>query len=81
MEVGWPSAGTVFEITKTASGYAPLIAVASFNADASHGAAPAAGLVADSTGNLFGTTQCGGSGSNLARCSRSPKPQAATPVQ
>src|SRR5207244_1527016 len=53
------SYGTVFEIAKTASGYAttPTVLV-SF--DLTHGARPHAGLIADATGNLFGTTYSGG---------------------
>jgi uncharacterized repeat protein (TIGR03803 family) len=51
--------GTVFEIAKTAGGYAstPTILV-SFNS--SDGATPEAGLIADDSGNLFGTTTFGG---------------------
>jgi len=51
--------GTVFEIAKTASGYAstPTVLV-SF--DGTDGATPYAGLIADAAGNLFGTTVSGG---------------------
>ena len=51
--------GVVFEITKTASGYAstPTVLV-SF--DGPDGATPYAGLIADAAGNLFGTTHSGG---------------------
>jgi uncharacterized repeat protein (TIGR03803 family) len=49
----------VFEIAKTASGYASTPTVlASF--DGPHGANPAAGLIEDALGNLFGTTDYGG---------------------
>src|SRR6266852_2158886 len=55
--------GTVFEIAKTASGYAttPTILV-SFCAqtNCADGAEPEAGLIADANGNLFGTTVFGG---------------------
>ena len=51
--------GTVFEIVKTASGYASTPTVL-FNFDNTHGAQPLAGLIADAAGNLFGTTQIGG---------------------
>ena len=55
--------GTVFEIAKTASGYAttPTILV-SFCAqtNCADGALPEAGLIADANGNLFGTTVVGG---------------------
>jgi uncharacterized repeat protein (TIGR03803 family) len=51
--------GTAFEIPKTATGYGPLTTLASLSGS-SIGAGPAAGLVADSAGNLFGTTYGGG---------------------
>ena len=55
--------GTVFEIAKTASGYAstPTVLV-SFCAlaNCADGAAPEAGLIADANRNLFGTTAAGG---------------------
>ncbi len=58
---GANDAGTVFEIAKTASGYAgtPTILYSFQRAD---GLTPAAGLVLDAAGDLFGTTQAGGSG-------------------
>ena len=49
--------GTVFELAKGSSGYA-LNTLASFSV--SNGGYPQAGLVADSAGNLFGTTEGGG---------------------
>ncbi|HKD59825.1 MAG TPA: choice-of-anchor tandem repeat GloVer-containing protein [Terracidiphilus sp.] len=51
--------GTVFEIAKTSSGYAstPTTLV---NFDNVNGAFPEAGLIADTNGNLFGTTNMGG---------------------
>jgi hypothetical protein len=51
--------GTVFEVAKTATGYAstPII-LASF--DGTNGAAPAGDLIADANGDLFGTTNIGG---------------------
>jgi uncharacterized repeat protein (TIGR03803 family) len=59
--------GTVFEIFKTASGYAssPTI-LASFCAlpNCADGAGPQADLIADAKGNLFGTTSAGGAGNN-----------------
>src|SRR5262249_53881189 len=48
--------GTVFEV---ASGSGTITSLASF--DQTNGAYPYAGLVLDSSGNLFGTTQQGGS--------------------
>ena len=55
--------GTVFEIAKTASGYASTpTGLYSFCAQANcaDGAVPTGGLIADVSGNLFGTTQAGG---------------------
>ena len=53
------AAGTVFELAKTATGYAntPSTLVGFNNID---GATPYAGLLADANGNLFGTTHLGG---------------------
>src|SRR5262249_31105718 len=51
--------GTVFEITKTSSGYASTPIVL-FSFDGAHGADPEAGLLADAAGDLFGTTSSGG---------------------
>ena len=49
----------MFEIAKTAGGYASApITLVSFNG--TNGASPEAGLIADSSGNLFGTTMLGG---------------------
>jgi uncharacterized repeat protein (TIGR03803 family) len=61
---GANNAGSVFEIAKTASGYAstPTI-LASFNfgaAATTTGDAPRAGLITDAAGDLFGTTSGGG---------------------
>jgi hypothetical protein len=60
---GLNGVGTVFEVVKTASGYAstPTILV-SFCFGCPDGASPFAGLIADANGNLFGTTQYGGAG-------------------
>ena len=62
MKSGGPNGdGEVFEIKKTASGYASTpIVVASFNG--TNGDLPLAGLIADANGDLFGTT--GGGGAN-----------------
>jgi uncharacterized repeat protein (TIGR03803 family) len=51
--------GTVFEIAKTGNTYESLNTLLLFNY--TNGAYPAGGLVADAAGNLFGTTESGGS--------------------
>ncbi len=51
--------GTVFEIVKTATGYAGApTTLVSFNG--TNGAFPVSGLIADANGDLFGTTNVGG---------------------
>src|SRR6516225_1055253 len=63
LEGGAYNDGTVFEIVKTASGYASTpTTLVSFNG--TNGSWPAAGLIADSSGNLFGTTSQGGAFEN-----------------
>ena len=58
---GEGEAGTVFEIARTKTGYdSTPIVLASF--DWNNGANPAAGLIADAHGDLFGTTSQGGAG-------------------
>lgn len=52
--------GSVFELVKTAGGYAAPVTLAAFNG--TNGAYPNAGLVMDAAGNLFGTTYQGGTG-------------------
>jgi hypothetical protein len=54
-----PGYGTVFEIAKTATGYAssPTTLV---NFDGADGEYPVVGLIADANGDLFGTTKEGG---------------------
>ena len=58
---GTHEGGVVFEIAKTGSGYAKAPTVLVNNFSLSLGAAPSGGLMADAAGNLFGTTQVGGS--------------------
>lgn len=55
---GTNSAGTVFEIPKTANGYGSLVTLVNFNG--SDGAGPSAPLIVDAVGDLFGTTSSGG---------------------
>jgi uncharacterized repeat protein (TIGR03803 family) len=59
--------GTVFEIAKTASGYAStpttLVSFCS-QPNCADGSSPAGSLIADADGNLFGTTSSGGAGNN-----------------
>ncbi len=55
--------GMVFEVVKTTSGYASVpTTLVSFNG--TNGANPHCGLMADANGNLFGTTQNGGTSGN-----------------
>lgn len=54
-----PGFGTVFEIAKTSKGYAST-PITLFNFDGSVGANPVAELIFDANGNLFGTTETGG---------------------
>ena len=56
---GTSASGTVFEIVNTATGYASLTTLVSFNGT-STGYKPLGGLIADASGNLFGTTANGG---------------------
>ena len=73
----------MFEIAKTASGYASAATILySFCAqtNCADGSIPVAGLIADADGNLFGTTEFGGANTLAARCLRSPRPRAAMPV-
>lgn len=57
--VGGVGYGVVFELARTTSGFtsSPTILV---NFDNTHGATPQAALIADTSGNLFGTTNQGG---------------------
>jgi uncharacterized repeat protein (TIGR03803 family) len=57
---GTANAGTAFELTRSNNGWAESV-IYNFQAG-NDGAAPASGLVRDSAGNLYGTTQNGGSG-------------------
>ena len=61
--------GTVFEIAKTAAGYASPITLHSFNG--TDGAFPEGNLVADAKGDLFGITISGGGRAAEVRHSRS----------
>jgi hypothetical protein len=60
---GADNLGTVFEIAKTATGYASApTTLVSF--DGSDGEQPEASLVADANGDLFGTTRGGAASGN-----------------
>jgi uncharacterized repeat protein (TIGR03803 family) len=65
---GANSRGTVFEIAKTTNGYASipttLVSFCALAPNCANGAFPLAGLIADASGNLFGTTLRGGDGNN-----------------
>jgi uncharacterized repeat protein (TIGR03803 family) len=54
--------GAVFQLMQDAGGVWQMTVIHDFNGYPSDGAQPAAGLTMDSAGNLFGTTQRGGSG-------------------
>jgi uncharacterized repeat protein (TIGR03803 family) len=55
---GSDNLGTVFEVPRTSGGYGQLTILASF--DGKNGNEPTAGLIADTAGDLFGTTAGGG---------------------
>ncbi len=56
-------AGTVFEIAKTATGYATSpTTLVTFATNGSEGSDPSGTLITDAAGNLFGTTLSGGPG-------------------
>jgi uncharacterized repeat protein (TIGR03803 family) len=59
---GANGAGTVFELSPTAGGWTETV-LHNFNADGIDGFFATAGLVFDAAGNLYGTTQFGGTGS------------------
>ena len=54
--------GMVYELTPTAAGWTQTV-LHSFSPDGADGFAPTSGIIFDSAGNIFGTTQFGGSGS------------------
>jgi autotransporter passenger strand-loop-strand repeat protein/uncharacterized repeat protein (TIGR03803 family) len=57
--------GTVFEIAKTSTGYASATTIASFPTNASNAPFfPVDNLIIDAAGNLFGTTEFGGIGTD-----------------
>jgi uncharacterized repeat protein (TIGR03803 family) len=66
---GTNGSGTVFELTNTGTGLTGYSFTSLYNftgtiGSSGDGASPYAGLIADSSGNLFGTTQYGGAGSD-----------------
>jgi len=58
--------GTVFELSPTASGGWTQKVLYSFNPNNSGGVSPAAGVILDSSGNVYGTTSAGGNGFGTA---------------
>lgn len=58
---GLGGGGTVYEVIKTATGYASTPTVLASFSNGSDGGLPQAGVIADSNGNLFGTMLQGGS--------------------
>jgi uncharacterized repeat protein (TIGR03803 family) len=56
----YPGCGTVFELSPTSAGNWRGRVLYTFTGASGDGANPVAGLVFDSTGNLYGTTQYGG---------------------
>ena len=76
------SVGTVFEIIKTAGGYAAApTTLVSFN-DGDDGGEPVAGLIADANGDLFGTTESGGANraGTVFEIAKTPTGYASTPT-
>lgn len=72
-------AGNVFEIAKGTTGFAAITTLVSFNG--TNGQNPVGGLTVDSTGNLFGTTEYGGSGyGNAYEVANSTSGYATTPT-
>ena len=71
--------GTVFEVAKTAGGYAssPTTLVSFNGAD---GSEPFAGLIADANGDLFGTTVTGDAGGTVFEIVRTGSGYASTPT-
>jgi uncharacterized repeat protein (TIGR03803 family) len=67
--------GTVFELSPSASGWNETV-LHSFNQ--TNGLYPYAGVIFDSAGNLFGTTQYGGSSSTTQPCSSGTLPGCGT---
>ena len=55
---GGDQAGVVWELPNTGSGFGPFVNIATF--DGTNGASPTGLLLADASGNLFGTTSGGG---------------------
>ena len=64
---GSGSHGTVFELTSNNAGYTESVLYA-FKGGLTDGVSPYAGLIMDSSGDLFGTTASGGSGSCTGGC-------------
>jgi hypothetical protein len=77
---GANNVGTVFEIAKTAGGYASTpTTLVNFNTD--DGGDPEGGLIADARGDLFGTTAFGGASADgtVFEIVKTPSGYASTP--
>ena len=84
-EGGAHDGGTVFEIAKTATGYAstPTILWSFCSlANCADGSSPEAGVIADAGGNLFGTTEYGGAygGGTIFEIAKTATGYASTPT-
>ena len=85
---GTNNGGTVFEIAKTASGYASVPTIlysfcsVTMNGVCTDGSGPVAGLIIDASGNLLGTTQAGGAndGGTVFEIAKTASGYASTPT-
>lgn len=75
---GGAASGTIFELTPTANGWSESIL---YSFEGPDGAAPVAGLIADSRGNLYGTARVGGANGDGSVFELSPPSNAGDPWQ
>lgn len=73
-EGGTNGMGTVFELSPPAAGQTEWTNQILFAFDGKHGEYPRAGLIADAAGNLYGTTQAGGTNGDGVAFELSPPP-------